>query len=59
MFCTLLSQLHQDETGQGLVEYALILVLVALAGVVTLNTLAGDVNNVFAGIGTVLSSYAP
>jgi hypothetical protein len=32
---------------------------VALAGVVTLNTLAGDVNNVFAGIGTVLSSYAP
>lgn len=59
MSSKLMNQLHVDESGQGLVEYALIMVLVALAGVTTLNTLAGDINNVFSGIGTVLSSYAP
>ncbi len=35
-----LSQLHRDEAGQGLVEYALIIALVAFAAVVGMNTLA-------------------
>jgi len=52
-----LSRLHEDEAGQGLVEYALILVLVAFSAVVAMRTLAQDINNVFVGIGTTLSSY--
>ena len=49
--------MHKDEAGQGLVEYALILVLVAFAAVVAMRTVANDINNVFVGIGTILSSY--
>ena len=52
-----LSQLHQDEAGQGLVEYALILALVAFAAVVAMGTLAHDINNAFTGIGSLLASY--
>ncbi len=54
-----LNRLHRDEAGQGLVEYALILALVAFAAVVAMQTLAADINNAFVGIGTVLSSYVP
>jgi pilus assembly protein Flp/PilA len=54
-----LSSLHKDESGQGLVEYALILALVAFAAVVAMQTLAADINNTFSGIGTALSTYAP
>ena len=54
-----LTRLHLDEAGQGLVEYALILVLVALAAVVAMQTLANDINKAFLGVGTVLSSYVP
>lgn len=54
-----LQQLHRDEGGQGLVEYALILALVAFAAVVAMQTLAQDINNAFVGIGTALSSYVP
>jgi pilus assembly protein Flp/PilA len=54
-----LSRLHKDEAGQGLVEYALILALVAFAAVVAMQTLASDINNAFTGIGTMLSSYVP
>ena len=54
-----LSRLHKDEAGQGLVEYALILALVAFAAVVAMKTLADDINNAFTGIGTALASYVP
>ncbi len=54
-----LHRLHQDEAGQGLVEYALILALVAFAAVVAMQTLANDINNAFTGIGSILSSYVP
>jgi pilus assembly protein Flp/PilA len=54
-----LNRLHRDEAGQGLVEYALILALVAFAAVVAMQTLAADINNAFLGIGTILSSYVP
>jgi len=54
-----LNRLHRDEAGQGLVEYALILALVAFAAVVAMQTLAQDINNAFLGIGSMLSSYVP
>ena len=37
----------RDEEGQGLVEYALILVLVSIAAIGTLTILGGDVSDVF------------
>jgi pilus assembly protein Flp/PilA len=55
----LLSRVHQDEAGQGLVEYALIVALVGFAAVVGMNTLATDINNAFAEIGTFLTSTIP
>lgn len=54
-----LNKLKQDEAGQGLVEYALILALVAFAAVIAMQTLAQDINNAFLGIGTTLSTYVP
>ncbi len=52
-------RLHHDEAGQGLVEYALILALVAFAAVIAMQTLAQDINNAFLGIGALLTSYVP
>jgi pilus assembly protein Flp/PilA len=54
-----LSRLHKDEAGQGLVEYALILALVAFAAVVAMQTLAVDINAAFVGIGKLLTTYVP
>jgi pilus assembly protein Flp/PilA len=59
LFLKSLSSLHKDEAGQGLVEYALIIALVAFAAVIAMQTLANDINNAFTGIGTILSSYVP
>lgn len=54
-----LRRLREDEAGQGLVEYALILALVSFSAVVTMHTLAQDINNAFTGVGNVFSTYVP
>ena len=54
-----LRQLQRDEAGQGLVEYALIIALVAFAAVVGMNTLAVDINTAFSKIGSVLDVNIP
>lgn len=54
-----LKKVNQDEAGQGLVEYALILALVAFAAVLAMQTLAQDINNAFTGIGATLAIYVP
>jgi Flp pilus assembly pilin Flp len=43
----LLKQFLTDEQGQDLVEYALLLVFLALAAITVLPTLGQAVNNVF------------
>ena len=43
----LLTRLWKEEEGQDLVEYALLLVLMALAAVGSIGGLATAVNNVF------------
>ena len=53
------SQLHRDEAGQGLVEYALIIALISFAAVVGMNTLAGDINTAFSLIGSVVDVNIP
>jgi pilus assembly protein Flp/PilA len=45
-----------DEEGQGMVEYALILVLISIVVIVILTTVGHSVNNVFSNINHGLSS---
>ena len=46
----------QDEEGQDLVEYALIVALISLAAVVGMQALAGDINTAFTTVGSKLST---
>jgi len=50
-------QIVRDDSGQDLVEYALVLVLVALAAAASMSTLAGQIGAVFTSVGTKLSTY--
>ena len=52
----LLKRLWQEEEGQDLVEYGLLVVLVALAAMAGMNTLAGDVNAMFGKAGNALNT---
>jgi pilus assembly protein Flp/PilA len=53
----LLKLLHRDEEGQGLVEYLLILALVAFAATAGMGTLAAGLNSAFTIIGVILGNY--
>lgn len=57
----ILARLHDtldrsQESGQGMVEYALILVLIAVVVIVILTTVGRQVNNVFSNISHGLSN---
>jgi len=45
-----------DQAGQGMVEYALILVLIAIVVVVILTVVGSQVNNVFANVSSALGT---
>ena len=49
-----LKNLLHDESGQDLIEYALIAALVAVIAIVGLNNLAGKINSQFTKIGSDL-----
>jgi pilus assembly protein Flp/PilA len=49
--------LIKDEEGQDLIEYALVVALIAFAATVGMKTLANDINLAFTNIGSTLSSY--
>jgi pilus assembly protein Flp/PilA len=53
----LLSRLHKDDEGQGLVEYLLILALVAFAATAGMGSLASYLNLAFSDVGSLLNSY--
>jgi len=52
-----LARLHKDESGQGLVEYLLIVALVALAATARMNVFATKVNSAFSQLGVILGQY--
>jgi pilus assembly protein Flp/PilA len=52
-----LASLHRDESGQGLVEYVLVIALVALAATVGMSSLASAINSAFTQVGSILGSY--
>jgi pilus assembly protein Flp/PilA len=51
------SRLHKDEEGQGLVEYLLILALVAFAATAGMGSLASYLNQAFSAIGSLVNAY--
>jgi pilus assembly protein Flp/PilA len=53
----LLVQLHENESGQGLVEYLLIVALVALAATAGMTTAASYINSAFTRIGQRVGGY--
>lgn len=57
VFAYLQSLLARDEEeGQGLVEYALIIVLVSITAILALQTLSGGINGVFNTIAGTLNA---
>jgi pilus assembly protein Flp/PilA len=47
---------RDDERGQGMVEYALILVLIAIAVIVILQVVGQQTNNVFSNVSNGLNA---
>jgi pilus assembly protein Flp/PilA len=52
----LLKNLMTEDSGQDLIEYALVAALVGLGSVASMSSLAGSISNTFAGIGTALTT---
>ena len=52
----LLRRLWTDEEGQDLVEYGLLVALVALAAIAGMQTLASAINTTFTSIGTQVTN---
>ena len=52
----LLQNLLQDDSGQDLIEYALVAAVLALAAVAGMTTLASNISNAFSAVGSKLSS---
>ena len=51
-FNALISSLKNDEEGQGLAEYALILALIAIVAIVALIFLGGQVSTILSKVGS-------
>ncbi len=43
----LVANLHRDESGQDLIEYALIAALIALGSIIGMDTVANEINSAF------------
>jgi len=51
-----LQALHNDESGQDLIEYALVAALIAFGAIATMQTLSTNINTAFSKIGSKLAS---
>ena len=56
--CIAAMRMFQEEKGQDLVEYALVVALIALAATAGMSTLASDINKGFTNVGSTLALYA-
>ena len=50
-------QILLNDNGQDLIEYALVVALIAFAATVGMSTVASDINTAFTNIGTKLTHY--
>jgi pilus assembly protein Flp/PilA len=51
------AQMLRDDCGQDLIEYALVVALIAFAATAGMNTVATAINTAFINIGTKLTTY--
>jgi pilus assembly protein Flp/PilA len=56
MLSTKLQVLLSNEEGQDLIEYALVVALIAFGAVAAMKLLSNDINNAFSDIGSLLTS---
>lgn len=54
---SVLAQALKQEHGQDLIEYALVVALIAFAATAGMGAVAAQINQAFINIGTTLSSY--
>ena len=54
---TTIQKFVDNQDGQDLIEYALVVALIALAATAGMGTLATDINSAFTSIGTTLTGY--
>jgi pilus assembly protein Flp/PilA len=52
----ILSGLLRDESGQDLIEYALVAAIIALGATAALTKVSGDISAIFTKIGTALTT---
>ena len=50
-------QILLNDNGQDLIEYALVVALIAFAATAGMSTLAKDINKAFVSIGSTLTTY--
>jgi pilus assembly protein Flp/PilA len=48
--------LHNEESGQDLIEYALVVALIALAATAGMSSLANGINSAFTRLNTILGN---
>jgi pilus assembly protein Flp/PilA len=54
-----LANLIADESGQDLIEYAMMAALIGLGSIATLRGLASEISNTFVAVGNALHSKCP
>jgi len=52
-----LANLHREESGQDLIEYALVVALIALATTAGMKALATGINSAFTALSAILGKY--
>jgi pilus assembly protein Flp/PilA len=57
LFAGIMTRMMRED-GQDLVEYALVVALVAFGAITAMGTLANDIGTAFTNVGTVLTSAA-
>lgn len=50
-------QLHREDSGQDLIEYALIAALIALSAVAGMGSVAKALNDIFSSVGEKINAY--
>ena len=56
MKLSILMNLLRDESGQDLIEYALVAALIALGAIAAMNNVATGISNAFSAVSSDLSS---
>ena len=51
------NSMHQDESGQDLIEYALVVALIALGTTAGMTAVATGINSAFTALNTIIGKY--